>query len=408
MLALPVYLRGGTYYLHTRIGGQQFKRSLRTASREMAIIRATKLLEAVMIRKFEIDIGRGIFKADDEDDFQRMLKTLEMVERLGVRKLTSSEEAPLKGVGSESTGLQLGDVLDKLFLLKKNLSTATVHSYKSTISDFSKYLKNPVITDVGKGDVSLYQEKLAKEGNSVRTIDNKIATIRTLFYFAIKQGYYFKENPAQNRTLQSKRDKIKNGYSIFTEEEIKGFFGSERFRAEKETDPDYYWAVLIALLTGCRISEVTSIQAKEVQKKEGFWVIKVVQSKTLAGIREVPISTTILDGLGFDAFLKDKVSVFKYKQRDGKGSGNAVGKKFSRHLEELKLSREKLVFHSLRKFTNDFFMRNGVSLEARSQYFGHEVDNVNINFYTGKQRIEELFKQVERQQIKLSKLVGFI
>lgn len=408
MLALPVYLRGKTYYLHTRIGGQQFKRSLRTASREVAIIKASKILEAVMIRKFEIDIGKGIFKANDENDFQRMLTTLQFVERLGVRKPSSSAEEPLKGACSERSGLRLGDVLDKLFLLKKNLSTATVQSYKSTITDFSGFLKNPFITDIGKGDVSRYQEKLAKEGNSIRTIDNKIATIRTVFYFSIKQGYYFNENPAQNRTLQSKKDKIKNGYSIFTEEEIKQFFGSETFKTEKEKDADYYWAVLIALLTGCRISEVTGIQAKEIQKKDGFWVFRVMQSKTLAGVREVPVSADILDGLGLEEFLKGKTSAFKYMQRDGKGTGNAVGKKFSRHLEELKISREKLVFHSLRKFTNDFFMRNGVSLEARSQYIGHEVDNVNINFYTGKQSIEALFKQVESQQLKLAKLAAFI
>ena len=193
-----------------------------------------------------------------------------------------------------------------------------------------------------------------------------------------------------------------------TTDEIKTFFGSEIFLTEKRKDPDYFWAVVLALLSGCRISEVTGIQAKEVQKKDGFWVFKVVQSKTLAGIREIPISAYILEAMGFEDFIKGKSALFKYKSRDGKGTGNAAGKKFSRHLEDLKISREKLVFHSIRKFSNEFFMRNGVSLEVRSQYFGHEVDNVNINFYTGKQAIEEIFKQVENQQNKLAKLVGFI
>ena len=29
MLALPIYFRGQTYYLHTRVAGRQFKRSLK-------------------------------------------------------------------------------------------------------------------------------------------------------------------------------------------------------------------------------------------------------------------------------------------------------------------------------------------------------------------------------------------
>lgn len=48
-----------------------------------------------------------------------MMTTLEMVERLGTRKLYNSEEAPLKGVSSERSGLRLLEVLDKLFQQNK-------------------------------------------------------------------------------------------------------------------------------------------------------------------------------------------------------------------------------------------------------------------------------------------------
>lgn len=69
-LPLPIYLLGSSYYLHTRIGGKQIKRSLRTSYRRLAIIRAITLLDSLMRKdlpqKYELDLSRGILKANDE------------------------------------------------------------------------------------------------------------------------------------------------------------------------------------------------------------------------------------------------------------------------------------------------------------------------------------------------------
>lgn len=64
--------------------------------------------------------------------------------------------------------------------------------------------------------------------------------------------------------------------------------------------------------------------------------------------------------------------------RVGKGAGNAIGKKFSRHLEVVKVNRPKLVFHSLRKFCNNYLLENDVSMEARCQFIGHELGSVEL------------------------------
>lgn len=361
-----------------------------------------------MVRKFEIDIARGIFKAEGEEDFKRMFETLDAIERLGMRPNSQPHLTPHPAPVQEQpqTGLKVLAVLDKLFLLKKNLSPATIMSYRNTINDFAHFTMNPPIAKIGKGDVSVYQEKLARDGNSVRTIDNKVATIRALFSFAIKQGYYFNENPAQGRNLQSKRDKIKNGYAFFTEDEIKSLFQSELFLNEKKRDPDYYYAVLLAYFTGCRIGEITGLKIQQIKKTTEYWSFHITESKTLAGIREVPICINILKKLEFDKFTDTKTDqIFKYQTREGRGSGNAVGKKFTRHLEELKISRPKLVFHSLRKFANDFFASQRVPLEVRCQYFGHEVDNVNINIYKQKLATAELFSQIYHRQTLMHKLI---
>jgi len=67
-----------------------------------------------------------------------------------------------------------------------------------------------------------------------------------------------------------------------------------------------------------------------------------------------------------------------------------VGKKFARNLESARIDREKLVFHSLRKFVNNELMKNGVSLENRCQFVGHEIENVNVAIYANKINVDEL------------------
>ena len=147
MLSLPIYLRGSSFYLHTRIGSKQFKRSLCTNDEKLAIIRATRIYEIIMakqlegdllslnldkVKKFEIDLSRGILKADGPADHQRMMEALEV--------LKNTTKTPLKSLASDSVslpttekGLKLLELLDKFFLLKSQLKPATVLSYKNTI-----------------------------------------------------------------------------------------------------------------------------------------------------------------------------------------------------------------------------------------------------------------------------------
>lgn len=118
-----------------------------------------------------------------------------------------------------------------------------------------------MVQRVGVSDVTRYLEYLADRKNTLCTIYNKVATVRALMNFAIAQGYYFDENPALNCNLLTKKQKMAGGYTIFEEDEIEKLFGSASFMAEKTDDPDYYWAVVIGLVSGCRISEMISLHA---------------------------------------------------------------------------------------------------------------------------------------------------
>jgi len=370
------------------------------------------------LRKYELDLNRGIAKADSPEDHERLMEALRLI-RGGYRAPSTPEEALARFDGFEAhseqsstkNSLTLSELLDKYILLKK-LKPATVLAVTNATNEFLKFTKNKkFITEFLVSDITRYQEFLAGEKkNSIRTIDGKISYIKLLFNFAISQGYLLGKNPAAGKSLLTKKQKSTGGYLIFEQDEIKNIYTSEYFNEQKKQDPDYYYILLLGLLTGCRISELTSItkdQIKISEKGNHFFVIR--DSKTVAGQREIPVPGKIFEA-GFQSFIDKKSGnepIFKYVNREGKGSGNAVGKKFSRHLELLKINRGKLVFHSLRKFINNFLMKkdSGVPYEPRCQFMGHEIESVNVAIYSADYSIDELSAIINPFQ---EKIIGLI
>lgn len=397
-LPLPIYLLGSSYYLHTRVGGKQVKRSLRTSYQRVAIIRAINLLNGLTMHKkpdlsnlstYELDLSRGILKADGDEDHARLMQALQAMQ--AVQQAQPQAPAPLAAPApaDDPTALKLAELLEK-FLLLKDVKQSTAIAYKNCVDELAKFLKNPPITRITASDITRYQEFRAKEGNEIRTIDNKISIIRALFNFAIKQGYTRNGNPAENRALLTKKQRLKGGYAIFEKEEIEQFFKSAFFKEQEAKDPDYTTAVLFGLFTGCRIGEITSLKKDQFKiSPDGLNYLVIRDSKTQAGIREVPLHPYFMERIS--EFLdKETDKLFKYVEKEGKGTGNAVGKKFARNLESARIEREKLVFHSLRKFVNNELMKNNVSLEHRCQFIGHEIENVNVSVYTNKLNVDAL------------------
>lgn len=365
------------------------------------------------------DEGIHFSDIDNDDDLRRAKEFLEFSSSLKPKpprlKMSKEKEAelfakffaetqPEPAQPQQAKGLKLIELVDKFFLLKSHLKPATVQAYKNVAIEFQKFLRNPNITDILISDVSRFQEHLAKNKNSIRTIDNKIDTLRALFNFAIKQGYYFEKNPAEGRSLLSKKQKLAGGYEKFELEEIELIYKSEEFTKEKKRDPDFYYLCALALVTGCRVGELASLHKNDFKKTAiGTTYIRIKDAKTLAGVRSVPFPQDQITG--FNEFLESRTeNVFKYVQREGKGAGNAAGKKFSRLLETLKVKREKLVFHSLRKFLNDYLLKNNVQYEPRCQFVGHEIDDTNVAIYSKQYSEDELSQYVNEHQEHLIKL----
>ena len=411
MLNLPIYLLGSSYYLHTRIAGKQFKRSLRTSYRRIAIIRAVSLLNDLTMNKkdlpakYELDIARGILKADGSEDHTRLMQAMEAMKVLHTGQAVQPPAIAPTEPADDPTALKLGELLEKMLLLRSKLKPATVTAYKNVTKELSKFLKNPPITQITQSDITRFQEHLAKNGNVPRTIDTKVSNIGALLNFGKKQGYTRKDNPAANRALMTKKQKLQGGYATFETEELELLFRSEFFKKQQTKSPDYANAVVLALMTGCRISEITNFKRDQLKTSpKGIRYMVIRDSKTMAGIREVPLHPFVIQHIA--PFIENKPDkLFKYVEKEGKGSGNAVGKMFSRNLKAAGVTRDNLVFHSLRKYVNNQLMRNKVSLENRCQFIGHELEHVNVATYTTSLNIDELAATVFPTLEEISKIV---
>lgn len=423
MLSLPVYLRSGTYYLHTRINGQQVKRSLRTGDPLLAKLRAVQLLGVLdmhrpkvsdfalpeTLKKYEIDLATGKLKADGPEDHALLMQALEKLTSLQKSSAAAPVSTPVTAPAAPiPTGsrLTLQELAAKFFTLKSSLSEGTKTDYAATAKEFDLFTGLVILPKVTDATVTGFMEYLAKKGNTPRTIDKKVGAVRALFNFAVKQKIYNGANPAADRNLLTKKEKRNAGSRPFDLTDLQTLFACQRFHDYQTTQPDFYWLVLAGVITGIRVTALSAITDVSLKKTPtGVPFIQVDKDKTAAGRRSVPVPQEFYDGL--KKFL-DQSKGFIYEDRpDGKGASDPVRKELDRHKKAIKFDGQGQTFHSFRKTLNTYLMHEKVPFEVRCQFIGHEFDHVNKQVYAEQFSTEEVAQYVVPVQRKLLSLLQF-
>ncbi len=141
--------------------------------------------------------------------------------------------------------------------IEKNYSHHTLINYKKDLSDFSKFVKQPV----DKIDYFIFRKFLAHlnaQGYSKKTVSRKISTLKSFFNFLLREGF-IKTNPA----LSIPYPKLdKNLPKFLTESEMKKFLDalpSDKILALRNK-------AIIELLysSGIRISELVGLNVNNI------------------------------------------------------------------------------------------------------------------------------------------------
>lgn len=338
------------------------------------------------IPKYEIDLKNGRFSATDADDHARMLETLKLLKeqnQLASNNVATHQQAPVAATSEPVTNASLAEVIERyLNEIQNKNKPRTIYTKERHLADFT--LHGPQATNdfatLGKTELVRFKEALVQLGNKPKTLDNKLMTVFDLFKYAIGHGLYpSNENPVSGLFLLSgaKRQAQSEHFKTFTTDDLAKFFEPVSY-IQSMNKPDLFWCPLIALFTGMRISEVTALRRQDIQTKNDSVHFCIADSKTSAGIREVPVANALIQ-LGLLNYLNEvRLAGFDRLFPHLRLISNSYQKKLSEGMRKrlnaigLTISDRKS-FHSFRANVITQLTDNGCNDGQVYQLTGHEL-----------------------------------
>lgn len=309
------------------------------------------------------------------------------------------------------------DVIIKKYTDRKTgkLAPKTLYGYLQNINIFREWAekqtgKKPFLIHLADRKLmSYYISHLQSLGINDNTIaKNYLISLNGIFDFAKSIGDYPDiEAPTRNHKLEDKKAKLKDR-KPFSPEDLKVIFSPENLPTKGH--PEQFWAPLIGLFTGARISEICQLHKIDIGKRENFYTMSITdvdedkvvdyekKIKTEAGKRLLPIHPALIE-IGFIEYLEDMKKfggqVFPTTRPDSYGYfGKEAGRRWATYSNKIGIKDPAKVFHSFRSTANIKLQHTKLRDEIRFGYIGHDVNNVNNKNYGEKFPPEIFWEEV--------------
>ncbi|MBT1258931.1 tyrosine-type recombinase/integrase [Pseudomonas sp. VS40] len=263
----------------------------------------------------------------------------------------------------------------------------------TSLSDFLAKHQRPLDFD----SVSAWLDSL---GLSTKTLNQYRLAGSVFWKWAMKHDSHWREHyrdkasPFDDHDLPQTRGNARN------DGERKDFTLAELSKLHAAALNDGHTAladlILLGTYTGARIEELCRLQIENVITVEGVQSFDIVESKTKAGIRVVPIHPALkgvvarLIDDSTDGYLVPTKGRNKYQIRS-----DALGKAFGR-LKTAQGFGPQHVFHSIRKTVITQLVRADVTGTLIAELVGHETGTVTFDIYSqgasAKQKFEAISK----------------
>jgi len=349
------------------------------------------------LKTYEIEFRGAKIKAEGPEDHARAMEALSKMEQVlpavpTERELLAEQERKIiEDFISKSTptpSLKISEVQEQ-WIAERALKNKprTVNSKKYHFKDFiTRALKNEdvEINSLNKASIANYKKALLKEGQTGKTIDNKLLTLMDFFDYAMNQGFYTVDNsnPVSGLFVLTKRERVKmtKSYEPFAPIEITTLFEPLAYKQAMKA-PDLFWGPLLGLYTGMRIGEATQIRCEDVKLAEnGVHYIYIYESKTQNGIRKVPVADALIQ-LGFLDYVEEVRAagakrIFPHRSFVNGSYSKRLSEEFLKYLtaRNLKQADDRKSFHSFRVNVITQLANNGVSATLASRIAGHGTE----------------------------------
>lgn len=359
-----------------------------------------------------------------------------------LRAGTVTPTAPTQKVVTKAAqGLTLREVVDR-YKAFKGFSRKAESEIDLTLTIFESVVGNKELSTLTKSDFHRFVEHLAsstvggKSAGSIRravssqTVKKRLGILCTVINFAISRDWFDKLNPAAGINIDAfvkKPDKaLMPDKRPFKTAELSALLQHPWFTGCSSSSDTHtagthrlrgaeFWVPIVALLTGCRASELGGLRVDEVYEddKHPHLVIRANKYRRVknAEERDVPLLDALVD-LGFKDYVKRirKSGADRLFPDWEKGAGDSSGwgnskliRAFNRTVIPTALkstlapdARTAVTFHNLRSAFKTMLVSSEKSLHPNiiNEVIGHAKGEMDAR-YVGKVPIEVTYEAVK-------------
>ncbi|PPC99528.1 MAG: hypothetical protein CTY35_03980 [Methylotenera sp.] len=363
----------------------KFFKSLETTSKKEARQRAAPL---IALWKSQIDEARGNVGAVNSEAlrWKGYLSTATDVE-LDVleESLLDKAQSLINTIGKDEA-VEFYQVakgyktpLDSNYQKWKEQIILVPKTRDQTVKDVDVFIKRfKTIEKVTKQEVRKWTDEILAQGSSIGTVNRLLISARNYWKYLQKIDVASLDSEPLNLKglIPTVKKKNKKGYIPFEPSAVVRLWNAALAKGEQELADLIY----LGAYTGARIEEICALQLKDVTDSS----FNIIESKTNAGVREVPIHSQLtaivkrLKDNSKDGYLLTGLTFNKYGDRS-----NNLGKKFGKLKTHLGFSSRLEVFHSIRKTLVTQLENAGVSEGVTADIVGHEKKTMTYGLYSG-------------------------
>ncbi len=272
----------------------------------------------------------------------------------------------------------------------KKLSENTLQSYKRDLKQFKKYIEACEVpyNRVKEDDINDYIRELQEEGKKPSSISRCIASIRSFYQFAVKRKK-LKVDPT-SKVQSPKIEKRKP--LILTAKEVELLLNQPKDVDLKGVRDK---AMLeFAYATGMRVTEIISLDMKNVNLEEGYVVCDNVDKK-----RNIPLGTISLNALkdyvteARDVLLKSEEEEALFVNVNGSRLTRQGFWKIIKYYKQQANIETDITPHVLRHSFATHLLQNGADLKAIQTMLGHsDISSTQVYMQFQDESLKDVYK----------------
>lgn len=380
--------RGDRFFLHWSIpkdlrhlfgGRSAVTRTLHTCDRSTAILRRDLAIAELM---------KVVRTARGTNEDQQFHSFLNEIRQLNGERSTSSPvpipEHEHQEPVSKPVPLFKETVRQYIKEHESSLSVGAVSRLKVAPTLFLQHvdLKDIHLSDIDKRDVQAWVVESCKM-RATATIKAYAGALAGLWEWAYRNRKVQGENPFRELNLRLPPSKIKRG--AFTPQQVDQLL--------KNATVGMRTLMEFALITGCRLGELTTLTVPDFHEKDGVSFFQITDGKTENAARTIPLPVTLWQR------LKDVVEsgLWEREKTPTRNASSYWSATFNKMKGSVLGDADGLVFHSFRKMTATAYQRAGVFEGTTAELLGHSRKGLTMSYglYSTGYELKQLLDAVE-------------